>query len=119
MTPGKYDLKIYRGDTYRWRFTVWSDPARTQPADLTGATAKSEIRDKTGGTVKATINCVITIPNYVDAVLSDVASKALNTNGVWDLQLTMASGDVVTVLAGQVTVTGDVTDSTGNVSRSR
>lgn len=112
MTPGKYDLKLYRGDTYRWRFVLWQDANHSVPTDLTGCTAKSEIRDKSGGVVKVTMECTIVLPNYVDVYLSDELCATLNTGGVWDLQLTTAGGDVFTVLAGQVVLTGDVTDST-------
>lgn len=111
MTPGKYALALYRGDTYRWRFTMWADTGKTQPADLTGASAKAEIRDTAGGKLLADIACTITDPNFVDAVLTADQSKTLPSKGQWDLQLTMASGDVHTVLAGAVTLTGDVTDS--------
>jgi hypothetical protein len=111
MTPGKYTLTIYRGDSYRWQFKLWSDAAKTQPVDLTGVTAKAELRDKSGGAVLGALACVITQPNIIDASLA-ADDSALLKSGVWDLQLTYAGGDVSTVLAGPMTVTADVTDST-------
>lgn len=110
MTPGSYSLLIYRGDTYRWRFTLYQDLAQTVAADLTGVTASSQIRDKPGGTQAAALSCTVTLPNIIDAVLAAIDCAALPASGAWDLQLTYASGDVATVLAGPVNVTPDVTD---------
>jgi hypothetical protein len=115
MTPGVYNLALYRGDTYRWQFLLWADVAKTEPADLTDVTVKAEIRDKPGGAIITPLPCTITAPNIIDAVLSSAACQALDAKGSWDLQLTYASGDVATVLAGAVTVTADVTDSTETV----
>ena len=119
MTPGDLPLNIYRGDTYHWRFTLWTDSNKTVPADLTGVTVKSEIRDKPSGSVIKPIACTIKMPNIIHATLSAAASGALPSKGAWDLQLTYSSGDVVTVLAGDVAVTPDVTDSTRSESRKR
>jgi hypothetical protein len=115
MTPGKYTLTIYRGDSGRWQFKLWTDSAKTQPVDLTGVTARAEIRDKAGGLVLGELVCEVTLPNIIDASIDAIASAALK-KGVWDLQLTYAGGDVVTILAGSVTVTADVTDSTAATS---
>ena len=109
MTPGRLPLSLYRGDTGRWRFTFWLDTARTLPADLTGAAVKSEIRDRAGGTLIAALSCFITLPNFIDASLSAADSAKLPNSAVWDMQITYASGDVATVLAGPVNTTGDVT----------
>jgi hypothetical protein len=112
MTPGKYDLALYRGDTYRWKFQFWNDDAKTDPADLTGVTIKAEIRDKPQGTKQIVpMTTTLTVPNIIDMVLSATACATLLPKGAWDLQLTYAGGDVVTVLAGAVVVTADVTDS--------
>ena len=89
MTPGRLSLSLYRGDTYRWQFKLWLDTARTQPVDLTGATVSSQIRDKPGGNLIATLVCTITLPNIVDAVLSASASSALPSSGSWDMQVVL------------------------------
>jgi len=112
MMPGTYAMVLYRGDSAHWRFTLWLDDAKTQPADLTDATAKAEIREKPSGTTIVALVCAIELPNVVTAELTPAASGVLPAKGVWDLQMTYASGDVVTVLAGPVDVTPDVTDST-------
>jgi hypothetical protein len=115
MTPGVYNLALYRGDTYRWQFLLWADVAKTEPADLTDVTVKAEIRDKPGGLTITPLTCSITAPNIIDIVLSSAECQALDAKGSWDLQLTYVGGDVATVLAGSVTVTPDVTDSTETV----
>lgn len=117
--PGSYNLAIYRGDTYRWQFKLWADADKTQPVDLSGVTAKSELRDKSGGSVLAVLDCTITDPNIIDAVLDKEASALLPAKGVWDLQLTYGNGDVGTILAGSVAVTADVTDSAVLNAKSR
>jgi len=111
MTPGVYQLSIYCGDSYRWQFKLWTDAGKTQPVDLSGVTAKAEIRDRAGGKVLGELVCLVTLPNIIDASIDAVASQTLR-NGVWDLQLTYAGGDVSTVLAGPVKATIDVTNST-------
>jgi len=117
MTPGNMPLNIYRGDTYHWRFTLWADANKTEPTDLTGVTVKSEIREKPSGTLITPMECTIELPNIIHLTLSADASGALPGKGAWDLQLTYDSGDVVTILAGDVVVTPDVTDSTRVASR--
>jgi hypothetical protein len=111
VTPGQYPLSLYRGDTYRWQFKLWADADRTQPADLTGVEAKAQIRDRPGGAIIVGLICTISLPNIIDVVLNAGLSVTLPQVCVWDLQLTYASGDVNTVLAGPVAVTPDVTDS--------
>jgi hypothetical protein len=111
MTPGKFPLTLYRGDTYRWSFLLWTDTDKTSPADLTGVVAKAEIRDKPAGSTVVPVICHVTLPNIIEMTLSAAACATLPSTGVWDLQLTYDNGDVATVLAGAVTVTPDVTDS--------
>jgi hypothetical protein len=114
MKPGNYPLDIYRGDTYRWQFTLWSDADKTDPVDLTDVTVRSQIRDKPAGKLLATIDCTVTLPNIILATLTaDECAKlpASATSCAWDLQLTWPNTDITTLLAGPVAVTVDVTDS--------
>ena len=119
MTPGAFPLVLYRGDSYRWSFLLWTDTAKTQPTDLTGVVAKAQIRDKPAGGTVVNLTCNVTLPNTVNVALPATDSASLPLIGVWDLQLTYPNADVATVLAGPVTVTPDVTDSAaGRVLRS-
>jgi len=112
MTPATFALKIYKGDTYSWSFTLWQDRARNTPVDLTGVTPKAEIRDRPGGALALALPVTITLPNVIVADLSrDDSLRLERRNGVWDLQLTLDDGTVATVVAGHVFVTASVTDS--------
>jgi hypothetical protein len=110
MQPANLPLEIYRGDSQRMRVTLYAP--EMVPLDLTGAVAKSEIRDRPGGDTIIPLICTITLPNIIDLELTATNSYKLPVAGVWDLQLTFSSGEVRTPLAGQVSVTPDVTDST-------
>lgn len=110
MTPADYNLALYRGDTGRWRFVLWADAGKTQPLDLTGATADAMIRDKVpSSTFAMHMDCTVTEPNIIDMVLTSIQCSELPAKGVWDMQLTYPSGDVTTILKGSVAVTQDVT----------
>jgi hypothetical protein len=108
MTPAQLPFNLYRGDTYRWTVKVWTDDAKTAPADLSTATARAQIRDQSGANAIA-MGCVITLPNIIDVSLDAASSRKLAAQGRWDLELTYVSGVVATILAGRVTVTPDVT----------
>jgi len=112
MQPAKLDLDLYRGDSWRMRVKLYAQGM--VPLDLTDVTAKSEIRNKPLGDTIIPLDCVITLPNVVELTLSTVNSFKLTTScSVWDLQLTfLSSNEIKTPLAGQVSVTPDVTDST-------
>jgi hypothetical protein len=112
MIPGKYDLKLYRGDSYTWRLILWNDDAKTVPFDLTGAIVESEIRDKPSGAKIIPLTCVITLPNTIDITAYPANSVAAPPKGVWDCQITLPDGTVKTPIGGQVIVVPDVTDST-------
>ena len=110
MTPGDYALTLYRGDTYRWTFILWADANKTVPVDLTNATVKAEIRDKSAGTHITSMTCTTSLPNTIHMVL-DATSCKTAVNGKWDLQITDPINGVRTVLGGTVTITDDITDS--------
>jgi len=117
MQPAQLPLDLYRGDSQRLRVVLWAQaPVNGTPGvpyDLTNTTAKSEIRDRPAGPKITEMACTITLPNIIDVFLAPADSHLLPAKGVWDLQLTHASSnDVLTPLAGPVTVTPDVTDST-------
>jgi hypothetical protein len=110
--PQKLDLNLYRGDTERFQLQYWDDEGETVPADLTGVTFKSEMRDKPGGAnLLATFAVSSSAPGVIDVLIDAATSAALPASGSWDLQLTYASGDVKTIVYGKVKVTMDTTDS--------
>jgi hypothetical protein len=110
MPPATLALDIYRGDSKRLRVTLWAPG--NEPVDLTGATVKAQIRERPAGKQITDLDCLITLPNIIDVTITPNASHNLPAKGAWDLQITYPSGDVRSPLAGPVTVTTDVTDST-------
>ena len=113
--PATYPLSLYRGDTYSWQFKLWADSAKTTPIDLTGCTAKAEIRYETGGDDIMAMTCSITAPNIINVSLPAATwvTWPFKTDAVpqWDLQVTASGGAVTTYVAGPVVVAGDITDS--------
>jgi len=109
MMPGHYDLTLYRGDTRRIAFLLWEDEGKTTPVDTTGATAAAQIRGAPGGPVLVNMECTIPIQGRVEVAVPASQSANLTPRGVWDLQLTMSGGDIMTVVAGRVCVVLDVT----------
>ena len=106
--PAHLDLVAYRGDSGRFRVNVTDvDDA---PLDVTAATWDCDVRVTVDDpTVIATLDVepVAGTPSAVDVVLTAEASAVLPKTAVWDLQMTLG-GDVVTLLAGKVTTTLDV-----------
>jgi hypothetical protein len=119
MNPGHFNLELYRGDSYAWRFILWQDDARTDPLDLTGATVAAEIREKSAGTHIVDLDVTVTLPNVVDVAMTPTMYATCPSKGVWDLQISFADGTVHTPVAGTVTVVGDVTDSVAMPVRTR
>ena len=112
MRPGNYPLSLYRGDTYVWQFVCYASEGVA--ANLSGATAKAEIRDRPGGQLLTAMTCVITQPNIITVTLKTINWAPITTKtAAWDLQLTYADANatVVTILYGAVTITADVTDT--------
>ena len=114
MTPGKYDLDLYRGDSYGWRVILWDDDDKTVPTDLTGAVVEAEFRDKPGGAAIVNFETSITLPNVIDVRFTAELWENAPCKGVWDLEITFPGGNVMTPLAGRVTVAADITNSTPN-----
>ena len=115
MIPGRYNLSLYRGDTFRRSFALWHDAERTEAVDLTGATVASEMRDKPAGALVVAFGVVVTLPNVVGIELTPAdweANPVFPQHGVWDLEVTFPSDDVATPLAGSTEVVPDVTNST-------
>jgi hypothetical protein len=113
---------LYRGDTYSWSFRLWDDEDQTVPHDLTGATAAAQIRNKPAGDLVIDLDCAVVTTGPPGPVTTNTVQVELPADrwtaapgigvGAWDLEITYPDGNVTTVLAGKVTVTLDVTNST-------
>lgn len=119
MKPGRYDIELYDGDSYRGPLIVLPDLTPFGgPPDLTAATVRAQIR--------ASAEAEVAFPFAVEPVnlaarqirLALTAPEALAAPaGVWDLQVSqtmaVAGGPthefVGTVLSGRVEKTRQVT----------
>lgn len=116
--PARYDLSIYQGDDFSLTLRLREqNPDLTLGAyiDLTGATAKAEIRaTAASATVLAEFTATVldqtVTPGGLQLSLThdQTAGLAAGVNGVWDIQVTQA-GLITTYLHGNVTVTAEVT----------
>lgn len=112
---GKIDLTIDKGATYRKTF-FWKDSAGV-PIDLTGYTARMQIRENySSNTLIAeltTENGGITITpleGKIELFLSDTDTTALTqSKGVYDIELLAPGGDVIKFLRGYVSILQEVT----------
>jgi len=104
--PERVDLELYRGDDFWVVLSV--SPAMGQAFDLTGATARSQIREEydseTAFEMEASID-----EQVVTVHLTNQVSATLPACGVWDCQVTLSDATVRTLVAGAVTVSPQVT----------
>lgn len=114
--PAVLDLYIRQGDTHRRQFTVWTDATMTTAVNITGWTFAAQIRTGAADaalTAAATFETVIVSATggVFEIVVHPVATTPLNPEVMhyWDLQATTDAGDVLTLLAGQVTVGAEIT----------
>lgn len=117
MLPAKYDIKVYRGDTWRRvvRFrTINADGTSGAYADLTGCVPLAQVRTaaKAPDILATLVTAVLdqtAEPGAVQIELRAVDTAELPDSARWDLQLTHPNGDVHTYLAGRVIATGQIT----------
>ena len=105
------DLSIIRGDDYRVLITLTNNSA---PFDLTGYTAKAQIRPSTANAAVLYAEFTATVESpatdgIIKLELSNATTSGLTGNGVWDLEITDSGGWVTTVASGTVTLVPDVT----------
>lgn len=115
LLPGKHNFQVYRADSFEQQLTRYTDEARTQPKDLTGYTARMQIRDKTDNSLAhelTTENGGITLGGVlgtVDLVIDKTDVADLPSKNAYDLEFTDSSGKVRTLIAGSFSVVDDVT----------
>jgi len=103
------DLAINQGADFFVRFQV-KDSTDTI-VDLTGYTAKSEIRDVAGGVLIGTFTAVTGTNGYIDLTMEDAITNALAAGSyVYDIFIMNATtGDVQRVNSGNVSVSARIT----------
>jgi hypothetical protein len=123
-----YPLTIDQGETFRLSM-IYATPADAPvttpvPINLTGAVARMQIREKYGSPVLVEITTenhgitIIGLAGQIDLVLTATQTDLLGvkegsarprTNAVYDLEVTVLSGDVKRVVEGQITINPNIT----------
>ena len=108
MPPATRDLTIYRGDDYSHTVTIQAEDGT--PEDVSGSTRAAQFRrhDRDETAVDFTVDTTNAATGVIVHSLTAAQIADLPPRGVYDLQRT-TDGEVETYLAGDVTVTGDVT----------
>lgn len=108
--PYKYDLSVYRGDTFRRTITLKQNGVAV---NLTGSTIRAQARRSAAG--NAAIVLEFTIENFsptlgkFDLVIPATTTKTLNLQLIpYDLEVVGADGTTTTWLAGNLTITADI-----------
>lgn len=114
MTAGEYDFIIEKGA--RWNPTLtWKDSTGSA-IDLTGYSAKMEIRSSQAASstiFSLTSGSEITLGGAAGTIAIDVGaastSAVVDDTGVYDLELTDGSSNVTRLIEGKVTFKDEVT----------
>lgn len=117
--PTQVNFDVYKGDTFTWWFRLRDRLSSGAPGDymdLTGATAKAQIRaSEDAGTVLAEFTCTIgdqsnsATKGKVTLSLTSTQTTALTSSGVWDVQLTWPDDTVKTYFKGNANLVKEVT----------
>ena len=108
MAPGKYNLTIYRGDTFAQTFRFLVDG---EPEDFAGTTFAAQVREYPNAPTASDFTVAISDPPDGTITLemaSAITTELPHRGGSWDLSSTN-DGVVQTRLYGSVTLQEDVT----------
>lgn len=106
----KTTLSIYQGDDYAAVVTVYQSDGIT-PADLTGYTAQAQVKNCFSDPAPIPFQTSIS-GNLITLTLShDQTQELTGPSYVWDMQVIDSNDWITTLLAGNVTVTREVTQA--------
>jgi hypothetical protein len=116
MDIATMNLSINQGTTFRQQL-VWKSGTPLTLVDLTGCQAKLQVKSSSSSSVVllelSTANGRITlggIAGTIDFFVSAADSAALSfTFAVYDLQITLSSGDITKVVKGSFTILQGIT----------
>lgn len=116
MTAFKYNLNIDQGATFSDK-VVWKTGELKTPVDLTGCTAKMQIRDKVESPTLLlelnTSNNSIILGGVAGTIEFNISAQITEQikwkTGVYDMKITFPDGKVIKKLYGSVTVTSSIT----------
>jgi hypothetical protein len=109
--PTKVNISHYRGDSLALQIKLWTDTAKTVPADLSEAIVTAQVRETPDdATIIASFDVEVT-GNVINANLSPKSSRDLLAKNFWDLQVDWFGDDssVQTVVGGGLIAAPDVT----------
>ena len=112
--PDTFALTLYAGDDDP--FTVrWKEDDGT-PIDLTGSTAKMQLKLEPCGTVVLELIGIIDTPtsgeiifDFTSANTAALIIDCQTTCYKYDVEITQSGGDIITILRGLVRVVKDIT----------
>lgn len=109
--PKNYDISIYEGDTFQFTLTV--KDASNVAVNLTGYTAKAQLKKSFDDASPIDFTCVISTPTSgvvnISLPASTTADLIAGDTYIYDVQLTAPNGNVRTYLAGDAIVIPEVT----------
>lgn len=113
MQPVRYDLQIYKGQTWEQSFTFKTAGTTPTPIDLTGATVRAQIRPSDNSqilTAEFTVSNEGTSGVVYLALTSEITATLPVGTQAWDLKVTDANDVVNYWVKGNVIITGRVTE---------
>ena len=116
MAAAKLKLLIEQGATFR-KLLTWKAGTPQVPVDLTGCTARMQLRTEIGASVPlvtlTTENGGIVlggVAGTIELIITAASTAGFTwTTAVYDLEVVMANGDVRRLVYGPVTVSLEVT----------
>lgn len=109
--PAPVNLSLYAGDDFAFTISVANPDGSAM--DLTGYTVAAQIRaTPTSSTVLGSFTCTLVTPptgGIISCALPNTVTATLASGGAFDVQMTSGASTITTLVAGTVTVTGDVT----------
>jgi hypothetical protein len=105
--PQPVNLSLYAGDDF-YLDLVLTSAVDASALDLSGCSCQAQIRATAADSTVLAAFVTSILGNVVTLHLSHTVSATL-VPGVWDAQLIAANGDIVTLVAGSVTVAPEVT----------
>lgn len=116
MSAGRFNFTINKGSTFNYVATLYSDESATTAINLSGYTARMQIRKKKDDTLideLTTENSGITLGGSAGTITLNISSSNTTSmtaqQGVYDIEIISGSGQVTRILQGYVNILGNVT----------
>jgi hypothetical protein len=114
VAPAIDNIEHYQGDTFTRAYACYTDQAQTVARNLSGYTAKAQLRETASPTATLIASFTAAISgassNIITISLTAAQTSAIaQTTGWFDVQVTSAGGVVETLVRGKITFTAEVT----------